>query len=90
MTNLDLVAFAVDGPVLPVWKSNFDATSSPPLHLLDGVDNLTHWLISTQSPAATSTRGTLGPPPCLDTPSTRPGTAPEATPARPTESPPLY
>ena len=24
MTNLDLVALAVDGPVLPVWKSNFD------------------------------------------------------------------
>ena len=45
MTNLDLVALAVDGPVLPVWKSNFDATSSPPLHLLDGVDNLTHCLI---------------------------------------------
>ena len=28
----------------PVWKSNFGC----PTPLLDGVDNLTHWLISTQ------------------------------------------
>ena len=95
MTNLDLVALAVDGPVLPVWKSNFgvphaiDATSSPPLHLLDGVDNLTHWLISTQILAATSTLGRLGPLPCPDKPSTRPGTSREATQEQRAGSPPL-
>ena len=38
VADLDLVALAVDGPVLPVWKSNF---GRPQLHLLDGVDNHT-------------------------------------------------
>ena len=67
MADLDLVALAVYRPVLPVWKSNFwvphaiDASSSPQLHLLDGVEaheglrnKLTHWLISTQNLAGTS------------------------------------
>ena len=85
MADCYFITFAVDGPVLPVWKSNFGvphAIDAPQLHLLDGVDNLTHWLISTQSPAATSTLGRLGPPPCLDTPNTRPGTSREVNRAR--------
>ena len=80
MADLDLVALAVYRPVLPVWKSNFwvphaiDASSSPQLHLLDGVevhegprnssqDNLTHCLISTQVSASrtSSVRPCSGP-----------------------------
>ena len=51
MADCYFITFAVDGPVLPVWKSNFwvphaiDASSSPQLHLLDGVEGYPNSLV---------------------------------------------